>query len=84
VEAIEQRWTAYLVRLTDADLAADFVYTGGDGRRYRWRLLDLLTQIFGHAWYHRGQIAMLVKDLGGEAVDTDFIFWNRPIVVEEQ
>ena len=83
VEAIEKRWTAYLVRLTDADLAADFVYTGGDGRRYRWRLLDLLTQVFGHAWYHRGQIAMLVKDLGGGAVDSDYIFWNRPMVIEE-
>ena len=57
-------------------------YTGGDGKRYRWRLLDLLTQVFGHAWYHRGQIAMLVNDLGGEAVDTDFIFWNRPTLIE--
>ena len=83
VEAIEQRWTAYLARLTDADLAADFVFAGGDGRRYRWRLLDLLTQVFGHAWYHRGQIAMLVKDLGGEAIDTDYIFWDRPTVIEE-
>jgi len=83
VEAIEQRWTAYLARLTDANLAADFDYTGSDGRRYRWRLLDLLTQVFGHAWYHRGQIAMLVKDLGGEATDTDYIFWNRPTVIEE-
>ena len=82
VEAIEQRWTAYLAGLTDADLAADFVWTAKDGRRYRWRLLDLLTQVFGHAWYHRGQIAMLVKDLGGEAVDTDYIFWNRPTVME--
>ncbi len=81
VEVIEQRWTAYLARLTDADLAADFVCTGGDGQRYCWRLLDLLTQVFGHAWYHRGQIAMLVKDLGGEAIDTDYIFWNRPTVI---
>jgi uncharacterized damage-inducible protein DinB len=83
ISAIEKKWTDYLARLTDADLAGDFTCTGGDGRKYRWRLLDLLTQIFGHAWYHRGQIAMLVKDLGGEAVDTDYIFWNRPTVVEE-
>ena len=83
VAAIEQRWTAYLACLTDADLSAVFNYTGSDGRRYRWRLLDLLTQVFGHAWYHRGQIAMLVKDLGGEAVDTDYIFWNRPMVIDD-
>src|SRR5262249_2760255 len=39
IEAIEQRWTTYLARLTDADLAAEVVYTGRDGRRYRWRLI---------------------------------------------
>jgi uncharacterized damage-inducible protein DinB len=78
VEEIEQRWTRYLSGLTDADLAGDFTCTNDEGRRFRWRILDLLTQVFGHAWYHRGQIAMLVKDLGGEAVDTDYIFWNRP------
>ncbi|MGC3966918.1 MAG: hypothetical protein QM775_05970 [Pirellulales bacterium] len=39
-----------------------------------------LTQVFGHAWYHRGQIAQLVAMLGGKAVDTDYILWcrNRP------
>ncbi|MFM9994713.1 MAG: DinB family protein [Phycisphaerales bacterium] len=83
VGAVEQRWTSYLGGLTDADIASDFTCVGGDGRRYRWRLLDLLTQVFGHAWYHRGQIALLVKDLGGEPVDTDYIFWDRPSVVQE-
>jgi len=83
VSAIEARWTAYLASLTEADVAGEFTYTGSDGKRYRWRLLDLLTQVFGHAWYHRGQIAMLVKDLGGGAIDTDYIFWNRPRVVED-
>ncbi len=82
--AIEERWSEYLSRLTDADLAGDFVCTGDDARRYRWRLLDLLTQVFGHAWYHRGQIAMLVKDLGGEAVDTDYIFWSRPSIIDTE
>lgn len=83
VNAIAERWTAYLARLTEADLTTEFSWTSADGRRYRWRLLDLLTQVFGHAWYHRGQIAMLVKDLGGDAVDTDYIFWNRPTVLED-
>jgi uncharacterized damage-inducible protein DinB len=66
------------LRLDDADLTGDFPFTGSDGRRYRWRLLDLLTQVFGHAWCHRGQVAMLVHDLGGKAIDTDYIFWHRP------
>jgi uncharacterized damage-inducible protein DinB len=82
LQAIERRWTDYLARLSEADVTSDFTGTGPDGKRYRWPLVDLLTQVFGHAWYHRGQIAMLVKDLGGEAVDTDYIFWDRPTLVE--
>ena len=78
VEDIERRWVAYLANLSDADLARPIECTTENGRRFRWRLVDLLTQVFGHAWYHRGQIAMLVKDLGGEPVDTDYIYWDRP------
>lgn len=84
IRSIEERWTSYLGRLTEADISGEFTCTGGDGRRYRWRLIDLLTQVFGHAWYHRGQIAMLVKDLGGEARDTDYIFWDRPTVLGDR
>lgn len=81
VSAIQDSWTTYLATLTEPELAREFEYTGADGVRRRWPLLDLLTQVGGHAWYHRGQIAMLVKDLGGAAVDTDYIFWNRPVVL---
>lgn len=80
--SIEERWTAYLASLSDADLAGDFEFAARDGSRRRWNRLDLFTQVFGHAWYHRGQIAMLVKDLGGSVVDTDYIFWHRPTVLD--
>ena len=71
-------WTAYLSNLTDADLAREFEYKVDDGRRFRWNIEGLLTQVFGHAWYHRGQIAQLVALLGGKAVDTDYIFFDKP------
>lgn len=83
IESVEGQWTAYLRSLNDAELAADFTYTGLDGKRRRWPLVDLLTQVFGHAWYHRGQIALLVKDLGGQPIDTDYIFWDRPTILDE-
>jgi len=83
IDRVEHGWTNYLAQLTESDLAAELTYTARDGKRYRWGLLDLLTQVFGHAWYHRGQIAMLVKDLGGTPVDTDYIFWDRPQPVSD-
>ena len=85
VAEIERRWTAYMAKLTEADIASECALTSENGSRFRWRLIDLLTQLFGHAWYHRGQIAMLVKDLGGKTVDTDFIFWEGgPTRLEEK
>ncbi|MFO0810770.1 MAG: DinB family protein [Gemmataceae bacterium] len=73
----EAAWVAYLGRLDDAELAREFEYEAA-GQRLRWNVEGVLTQTFGHAWYHRGQIAQLVAMLGGKAVDTDYIFWNKP------
>ena len=84
VAATESAWVTYLATLDDTKLAADFEYNAADNKRYRWTLEGLLTQVNGHAWYHRGQIAMLVADLGGKAVDTDYIFFCKlePIEVK--
>ena len=40
-------------------------------------LLAILTQLYGHSLYHRGQIAMLVKQAGGQPAMTDFVYWCR-------
>jgi uncharacterized damage-inducible protein DinB len=77
VAETEAAWSAYLDRLTDDELARTLEWEFADGRRYRWDVEGVLTQTFGHAWYHRGQIAQLVAGLGGKAVDTDYIFWCK-------
>jgi uncharacterized damage-inducible protein DinB len=82
VAAMEEAWVQYLRGLDDSDLAQELEWQAADGKRYRWNVEGLLTQTFGHAWYHRGQIAQLVTVLGGQAVDTDFIFWSKPARVE--
>jgi len=73
----EAAWVAYLDRLDDRELARTLEWEANDGRRYRWDVEGILTQVFGHAWYHRGQIAQLVAQLGGKPVDTDYIFWCK-------
>ncbi len=73
----EAAWVAYLERLDDAELSRVLEWQASDGHRYRWDIEGILTQVFGHAWYHRGQIAQLVAGLGGKAVDTDYIFWCK-------
>jgi uncharacterized damage-inducible protein DinB len=70
----ESAWVAYLATIDDAELSRVATWEGADGGRRQWDVSEILTQLFGHAWYHRGQIAQLVAALGGAAVDTDF-FW---------
>jgi uncharacterized damage-inducible protein DinB len=77
----EAAWVSYLSKLDDTELAREFEYRTDDGRTFRWNVEGVLTQVFGHAWYHRGQIAQLVALLGGKAVDTDYIFWSKPTQV---
>ena len=77
VEDVHGRWTVYLSRLTDADLNRRFEYQSLEGSWFRNTVDDILTQLFGHSWYHRGQIASLVRAAGGEPAVTDFVFWTR-------
>ena len=77
VAQTEAAWVEYLSRLDDTELAREFEWVAMDGRRYRWDVEGVLTQAFGHAWYHRGQLAQLVAGLGGKAVDTDYVFWAK-------
>lgn len=76
-DAVHAAWAAYLERLDDAELARDFEYRAVDGKRFRSRIEDILTQLFGHSCYHRGQIATQVKLAGGEPAVTDFVYWSR-------
>jgi uncharacterized damage-inducible protein DinB len=76
-------WTDYLSRLDDSALARVFTYQSLDSGRFRNTIEDILTQLFGHSWYHRGQIASLVRQAGGQPAVTDFVFWTREAIPAE-
>jgi uncharacterized damage-inducible protein DinB len=80
LRAVQDRWNAYLGRLTDAEFDRMFEYQSLDSGRFRNRIEDILTQLYGHSLYHRGQIAMLVRQAGGEPAATDFVYWCREAV----
>jgi uncharacterized damage-inducible protein DinB len=74
---METAWSQYLDQLDDAELARVFEYQSYEGQRFRNTIEEILTQLFGHSWYHRGQIAQLVRSMGAEPAVTDFVFWAR-------
>lgn len=65
-------WGPYLDALTDADLSREITYRTSDGTQRTRRLDILLTHVFNHATYHRGQIARLVTEHGGQRAVTDY------------
>jgi uncharacterized damage-inducible protein DinB len=77
LDEAQAEWSAYIGGLTDVELARHFDYTSLDGGRFRNTIEEILTQLFGHSWYHRGQIAQLLRSIGAEPAVTDFVFWSR-------
>jgi len=73
--ALESRWTDYLARLDEGYLVQYFEFSEGGEERFRLPAEVQIVQLFGHASYHRGQIALLVDQLGGETVETDYVDW---------
>lgn len=73
-EEVEQRWTSFLDGLTDETIVKDFSFSEG-GETYSLNTEDQTFQLVGHAAYHRGQVVILVEQLGGVTKDTDFIYW---------
>jgi len=72
---LESQWTGYLARLEPDQLAQDFHFTESDGSRYSLPVEVQIVQLIGHAAYHRGQVALLVDQLGGITLDTDYADW---------
>ena len=75
---VEGDWTEYLSQLDDEGVKSDFEFSATGNSRFRWNIEGQIVQLMGHAPYHRGQVALLVDDLGGETVDTDYLYWAYP------
>lgn len=74
---LERAWTLYLGEQSDESIAETFTFPIGEGENYPLLIETQLTQMVGHAFYHRGQVVMLVDELGGDTIDTDYLFWKE-------
>ena len=74
---VNDAWRPFIDELSDAQIRRTFDYQSIEGDRFRSRIEDILTQLFGHGWYHRGQIASLTKRAGGKPAVTDWVYATR-------
>lgn len=63
--------------LNDDALERGITYKNSSGDEYTSTLEDILTHVFMHGSYHRGQVASLVRAGGAKPSPTDYIFFTR-------
>jgi uncharacterized damage-inducible protein DinB len=87
VQSLESRWETvehdqmqFIEALTPQGLGEELAYINQKGQRYSYLLWQQLVHVVNHSSYHRGQVTTLVRQLGVEAVSTDFLvyFDERP------
>jgi uncharacterized damage-inducible protein DinB len=75
-------WKNYLTNLSPDDLEKQIDYRNSKGEAWSSRVDDVLTHVVMHSAYHRGQIALEMREAGLQPAYTDFIHGVRQGFVE--
>ncbi len=70
---VDAEWDAFLPTLTLEHMERSHSYKTSDGTPHTRLIRRSLTHVFNHSTYHRGQVARLVTEHGGERAATDFM-----------
>jgi uncharacterized damage-inducible protein DinB len=75
--ALDQAWGDAIRGLDEPGLRRVVAYRTTEGHTAASTVADILAHVVNHSTYHRGQIARLVAECGGEVAVTDFIAFAR-------
>lgn len=75
VPKIDKLYKTLILSKTDEELAREVSYVDPRGNTIVRRIDDLIFHTFDHCTYHRGQIATIVRQSGGEPAKTWFNRW---------
>ena len=62
---------------SDSGIDREIDYRNSAGQSFRSKVEDILLHVCLHGAYHRGQIAQMIRQGGGEPAPTDFIAFIR-------
>lgn len=74
---IGERWITFVERTNDFD--RELTYHNYTGDPFTNNVEHIMIHVVNHGTYHRGQVAMLLRQKGYEPVNTDFITYDRVI-----
>lgn len=63
--------------LSERNLDEIIVYRNSKGDEFQNSIREIFFHFINHSTYHRGQIAMLIKQAGLEPINTDYVFYKR-------
>ena len=72
-------YAALLDSFSTADLDRTVRYTNSAGQVFDSRIEDILLHVAMHGSYHRGQVALLVRQSGATPFPTDYIGFVRGV-----
>lgn len=77
LERVEARLATALPRLHEVGLDREVRYTNQTGAGFVTSIRDILGHLSLHGAYHRGQIALVIRQSGLSPVNTDYITFVR-------
>jgi len=82
LQQLHRDYRAYFERALPRDLDRVVTYKNSKGEDWTSRIDDILTHVFLHSTYHRGQIALQMRKVGHAPAYTDFIHGIRQGLVK--
>jgi len=65
--------------LNQKELTEIVSYKNSKGKEFYNSIQEFIFHFLNHSTYHRGQIAVLMKQAGLEPINTDYIFYKRDL-----
>jgi uncharacterized damage-inducible protein DinB len=76
-ERLDKEYRKFIASLDDDRLKSTITYRNTKGQAFTTCVCDVLIHVAFHSAYHRGQIALLLRQNGAAAINTDFITFTR-------
>lgn len=70
---VEREQADFVAGLTEESLSTVIEYVNTRGESFSYPLWQMLQHVVNHSTYHRGQITMMLRQLGATPVATDFL-----------
>lgn len=73
-----KQWYEWIVNATEHQLQHVFHYQNTKREQFKQPIYQMLTHVFNHGTYHRGQLVNMLRQLEVDKIPgTDFIAWSR-------